>query len=114
MNPSSLSITSQRPYQRNQNRVRHDWAGKKLGPVSNIVLVSIMLCVLGLLYLTQINKTNAYTYPINDLQTKQQQLADEKQNLQVQSARLQSLDRIQNSSVAKTYTAPTQVSYVNK
>ena len=72
-----------------------------------------MLCILGLLYLTQINKTNAYTYPINDLQTKQQQLADEQQNLQVQSARLQSLERIQKSGVAKAYTAPTQVSYVN-
>lgn len=113
MNPP-LSISSQRPWQRNQNRVRHSFEGKSLGPVSNTVIIVLMLCILGLLYLTQINKTNAYTYPINNLQTKQSQLTGDQQDLQIQMARLQSLDRIQNSAVAKTYTAPTQVSYVNQ
>lgn len=112
MYPQTLSIQSQRPFQRNQNRVRHEWSNRRLGPVSNIVIVAMLLSVLGLIYLTQINKTNAFTYPMNELKTKQSQLADEQQALQTQTARLQSLDRLKNSSVAKSYTAPTEVSYL--
>jgi hypothetical protein len=57
--------------------------------------------LLGLLYLTQVTKTNAYGYKINELQTQQTKLQSEHDDLEVASARLQSLDRAQNSSVAK-------------
>jgi hypothetical protein len=56
---------------------------------------------LGLLYLTQVTKTNAYGYKINDLQQQQSKLKDENAELQVSAARLQALDRVKNSDVAK-------------
>lgn len=97
-------------WRRNQNTVRHQLTAG-LGPVSHTVLIAIMLSILGLIYLTQITKTSAYGYQINDLKNKQAKLADEKRDLQVQSARLQALARVQNSDVAKAMTTPTETAY---
>jgi hypothetical protein len=57
-----------------------------------------------MLYLAQVTKTNAYGYEINNLQETQSNLKNEYANLQVDSARLQSLNRVQDSSVAKNLT----------
>jgi len=61
---------------------------------------------MGLMYLAQINKTNAYTYPINELQTQKQTLLAEQESLQVEAARLGSLDTVKNSTVAQNLVAP--------
>jgi hypothetical protein len=53
------------------------------------------------LYLTQVTKTNAYGYRINELNQQQTALQAEHDDLEVASARLQALDRVQNSDVAK-------------
>lgn len=98
---SSLAMNRTRYGNRGQNSVNFRPAEVKLGPVSNTIILIILACVLGLLYLTQVTKTNAYGYQINDLQNRQSQLQSEHDNLQVASARLQSLSRAQNSPVAK-------------
>ncbi len=87
---------------RNQNTASFRGQAKALGPVSNTVILIVLACLLGLLYLTQVTKTNAYGYKINSLQQKQSQLAEEHDDLEVASARLQSVDRVQSSSVAKS------------
>jgi division protein CdvB (Snf7/Vps24/ESCRT-III family) len=61
----------------------------------------VLACLLGLLYLTQVTKTNAYGYQINSLQQEQTKLKNQRDDLEVASARLQSLSRVQDSSVAK-------------
>ncbi len=98
---SSLSISRQRFNQRGQNAVTFRANGAKLGPVSNSVILVILACLLGLLYLTQVTKTNAYGYRINELKTKTTKLQQEHDQLEVTSARLQALDRVKNSDVAK-------------
>jgi prefoldin subunit 5 len=72
-----------------------------LGPVSNTIILIVLACLLGLLYLTQVTKTNAYGYQINSLQQKSAQLKAEHDDLEVASARLQSLSRVQDSAPAK-------------
>jgi hypothetical protein len=57
--------------------------------------------MVGLLYLTQVTKTNSYGYSISNLQQQQAILKDQKADLEVQSARLQSLDRVAASQAAK-------------
>jgi hypothetical protein len=88
---------------RNQNQVayRTQAQARVLGPVSNTIILIVLACLLGLLYLTQVTKTNAYGYQINSLQQKQSALKAEHDDLEVASARLQSLSRTQNSSVSK-------------
>jgi hypothetical protein len=85
---------------RNQNVVGFQAEKRRLGPVSNTIILVVLACLLGLLYLTQVTKTNAYGYEINNLQEKQSQLQAEHDNLELASARLQSLDRVQHSQVA--------------
>ena len=88
---------------RNQNTISYQARAKArtLGPISNTITLIVLACLLGLLYLTQVTKTNAYGYQINGLQKQQAQLKSEHDDLEVASARLQSMSRVQNSDVAK-------------
>jgi Tfp pilus assembly protein PilN len=85
---------------RQQNTVNLRSAARRLGPVSNTVILLVLACLLGLLYLTQVTKTNAYGYQINSLKDKQTALQSQNSDLQVASARLQSLERTKHSQVA--------------
>lgn len=112
---NSLTFSSSRldrpgRYRRNQNVVSFA-SGKSLGPVAHTVLVALMLAVLGLIYLTQITKTSTYGYQINDLETKKSELLSQKQDLEVENARLQALERVDKSDVAKAMTTPNSVEY---
>ncbi len=82
---------------RNQNAIDFRRSGTKLGPISNTVILIVLACLLGLLYLTQVTKTDAYGYTINTLQTQQSQLKQENEDLVLASAQMQSLDRVQAS-----------------
>ena len=86
---------------RNQNSVSFRVKAHTLGPISNTIILIVLACLLGLLYLTQVTKTNAYGYQINNLQLQQTQLKNQHDDLEVASARLQSLSRVQSSTVAK-------------
>ena len=103
---------SESSFKRNQNIIRHTLDGKQFGPVAHTVIVVLLLSVMGLMYLAQINKTNAYTYPINELQTKKEALLDEQSQLQVEAARLGSLNRVKNSTVAQNLQPPRSVDVV--
>lgn len=109
---SSMAMGRQRYAGRNQNAVTFRTKERTLGPISNTIILIVLACLLGLLYLTQVTKTNAYGYTINDLQTKQTQLQTEHDDLEVASARSQSLDRVQNSSVAKNLAVVTPSSTI--
>jgi hypothetical protein len=105
---SSLALGRKTAYAgRNQNAVAYRARGRSLGPVSNTVILIVLACLLGLFYLAQVTKTNAYGYKINDLQQKQTQLKEQHDDLEVASARLQSVDRIQNSDAAKNLASTT-------
>jgi hypothetical protein len=97
----SLAMGQRRYGMRNQNAVAYRAGERTLGPISNTVILIVLACLLGLLYLTQVTKTNAYGYTIADVEKEKSSLQAERDNLEVASARLQSLDRVQNSEVAK-------------
>src|ERR1700722_6763316 len=99
---SSLAMNRTRFTGRNQNLVAAQAQARVLGPVSNTIVLIVLACLLGLLYLTQVTKTNAFGYQINSLQQTQASLNVQHQNLEVDSARLQSLSRAQTSAAAKS------------
>lgn len=88
---------------RNQNQVsfRAVAGTRTLGPISNTITLIVLACLLGLLYLTQVTKTNAYGYQINNLQQQQTSLKNQHDDLEVSSARLQSMSRVADSAAAK-------------
>jgi len=103
---SSLALSRKNTFaSRNQNAVTFRTRDRSLGPISNTIILIVLACTLGLLYLTQVTKTNAYGYKVNSLLQQQQQLKQENDDLQVASARLESLDRVQTSDVAKSMVA---------
>lgn len=87
---------------RGQNAITFRTRDRSLGPITTTITLILLACVLGLLYLTQVTKTNAYGYKVNDLMQQQQKLKTEHDELVVASARLQSVERVQNSDVAKS------------
>lgn len=102
---SSVAVGRQRYSGRNQNSVSFKVGARALGPVSNTIILIVLACLLGLLYLSQVTKTNAYGYQINGLEQQQASLQSEHSNLQLASARLQSLNRVQSSTPAKQMVA---------
>ena len=97
---SSLAMNRNRYQGRNQNSVSFQSRTHVLGPVSNTIILIVLACLLGLLYLTQVTKTNAYGYQINGLQEQQTKLKSQHDDLEVASARLQSLERVRQSGAA--------------
>lgn len=77
---------------RGQNAVSFRSESHRLGPISNAIVLLVLICLIGLVYLTQITKTNAYSYQIEDLQTKQTELKEEQKDLELAAARLKSVD----------------------
>lgn len=102
---SSLALSRTQYASAGRNSVSFRSAERKFGPVSNTIILIVLACLLGLLYLTQVTKTNAYGYTINELQTQQTALQSKNDDLEVDAARLQSLDRTASSSVARSMVA---------
>ncbi len=102
---SSLAMSRNRYAGRTQNTVSFQVSERTLGPISNTIVLIVLACLLGLLYLTQVTKTNAYGFQINTLQQQASSLQSQHDDLEVASARLQSLPRVQASAAAKSLTA---------
>lgn len=100
-------------WQRNQNTVAFASA-VKLGPISHTVLVALMITVLGLIYLTQATRVSAYDYAANEVSDKISSLTDQKNDLEVENARLTALQTVKSSSVAKAMAAPSDVQHVSE
>lgn len=99
-------------WRRNQNTVAFEYSAK-LGPVSHTIIIAMMVAVLGMIYLTQITKTSTYGYQIDKLNAQQSELVAKKSELEVESARLKSLQKIQTSEVARNLSSPASTEYVN-
>ena len=101
---SSLSMGRDRVMRRHQNAVSFQEQVRTIGPISNTIILIVLTCLLGLLYLTQVTKTNAYGYRIDKLREQQAELRVEHDALEVSAARLQALERVKTSEVAKSLT----------
>ncbi len=100
---NSLSVSRQRLVGRNQNTTKISTNVQAIGPVTNTIILIVLVCLLGLLYLTQVTKTNAYSYQLNSLRSEQTALTDERDQLEIESSRLQALDKVKNSPVANNF-----------
>jgi len=92
---------------RNQNLTVFK-SGTRLGPIANVVIIVLLVAFLGLLYLTQLTKTSAFGYEMNNINNQKSQLAAEQNDLKIENARLQSIATVQNSSVVASMTAPVE------
>ncbi len=96
-----MAMSRKRFATRHQNVVSFKEQARTLGPISNAIILVVMSCLLGLLYLTQVTKTNANGYTIDSLQKQQTSLQKEHEELELTAARLQSLDRVAANSASQ-------------
>lgn len=109
---AAADSASARSWRRNQNTIKFQLR-EGLGPVTSIVLVILLLSVLGLIYLTQITKTSNYGYQVNELRQQRSELQEKRAALQVETARLESLQRVKQSDVAAGMVQPEKTYYSN-
>ena len=109
----SISMNRQKYSTRNQNSLSFQDRTKTLGPISNTIMLIILACLLGLLYLTQVTKTNTFSYQINSLDNQQSQLQTQHDQLEVDAARLQSIERVASSTVAQQLTSVNPTASIN-
>ena len=76
-------------------------------------MLAVLVCILGLMYLTQVTKTSAYGYEVDGLKNQKEALIEENQALEVEAARLQALERIRKSKVAQNLQDVGNVEYIN-
>jgi cell division protein FtsL len=103
----------QNGWNRNQNTVAFT-SNIKLGPVTHTVLVALMITVLGLIYLTQATRATGYDYEAQKIDNQIADLTTQKTDLEVENARLTALESVQNSSVARNMSQPTETNYVSE
>lgn len=110
---TTLSMRQARNMRRGQNNIRFDNSSKPgLGPVSHTIILAMILAIIGMLYLTQIVKTSDYGYQVSELNDRKQALIEENEALTVESARLQAIERVKNSEVAKKLGNPNRTDFV--
>lgn len=102
---STMALGRQQTVTRGHNSVSFQAKDLRLGPISNTIVLIVLACLLGLLYLTQVTKTNAYGYSIDSLRREQSALQSQRDDLATNSARLQSLEQVRNSAEAKAMVA---------
>lgn len=92
-------------WQRNQNTVAYA-ASTRMGPITHTVVVALMVAVLGLIYLSQVTKSSTFGYTLQQQNDTLASLAAEQQDLEIENARMQALNTVKDSNVAKAMTAP--------
>lgn len=105
-------MSRQRFARRNQNSTSYQETTRRFGPITSSVVLIVLACLLGMLYLTQVTHTNTLSYKIDDMQKRQESLKTEQEELQVTAARLQAVDNIKNSEAAKSLVSVTPASVI--
>lgn len=100
-------------YGRNQNTVSFSQSKVSLGPISNFIVLLVLVSLLAVIYLSQVIKTNNYSYSLNNLSEEKVSLEEEYSSLQVDAARLQSVERIKTNEVASNLVQPESVTVIN-
>jgi hypothetical protein len=73
-----------------------------------------MITVLGLIYLTQATRATSYDYATQKIDSQIAELNTQKNDLQIENARLTALETVKKSSVASTMTTPVSTNYVEQ
>ena len=81
-----------------RNTVRH--TRRSLGSISQIVIVSMLTLVFGLIYVAEGTKANSFDYEISSVESEITEMNAKKDDLAVEKARLTSVAAAKTSTVA--------------
>ena len=96
-------------FARNRNTVRHTKRG--LGSISQIVIISMITLVFGLIYVSEGTKATSFDYEISNVESEITEMNAKKDDLAVEKARLNSVANAKNSTVAAAIEDATVTGY---
>ncbi len=99
-------------FTRNRNIVRHN--KRNLGSISQIVIVSMLTLVFGLIYVAEGTKANGFDYDISSVENEIVEMNAKKDDLAVEKARLTSVATAKNSTVAAAMEDATVTGYATE
>lgn len=97
---------------RNRNTVRH--TKRSLGSISQIVIVSMLTLVFGLIYVAEGTKATSFDYEISSVEAEITEMNSKKDDLAVEKARLNSVATARTSTVAAAMENATVSGYVTE
>ena len=97
-------------FARNHNTVRH--TKRSLGSISQIVIVSMLTLIFGLIYVAESTKATSFDYEISKVEDEITEMNAKKDDLAVEKARLYSVATAKNSTVAAAMEDATVTGYV--
>ena len=88
-------------------------SGAKVGPISTAVICLALVSLLGIVYLTQVTRTNSLGYEVSSLRQKEDTLKKSKSDLDIEAVRLQSIEKVKSSQVAAALVPVKPSAYAN-
>ena len=101
--------TANSNFARNRNTVRH--TRRSLGSISQIVIISMITLVFGLIYVSEGTKATSFDYEISNVESEITEMNAKKDDLAVEKARLNSVATAKNSTVAAAMEDTTVTGY---
>lgn len=99
-------------FARNRNTVRH--TKRSLGSISQIVIVSMLTLIFGLIYVAEGTKATSFDYELSSVESEITEMSAKKDDLAVEKARLTSVAATRNSTVAATMEDATVTGYATE
>ncbi len=106
MSTARMSLRKNQNFVRNKIRIQS-------GPVSTTLMLTVLVILLGLLYLNQVTKTSTFNYKISNLEKKQTELQSTKNNYAIDAARLGTIAEAKKAADKAQLTPVKSVSYVS-
>ena len=97
---------------RNRNTVRH--TKRNLGSISQIVIVSMLTLVFGLIYVAEGTKATSFDYERSSVESEITEMNAKKDDLAVEKARLNSVATARTSTVAAAMEDATVTGYATE
>ena len=99
-------------FARNRNTIRH--TKRSLGSISQIVIVSMLTLVSGLIYVAESTKATSFDYELSSVETEINEMSAKKDDLAVEKARLTSAIAAKNNTVAAAMEDATVTGYATE
>ena len=96
-------------FTRGRNTIRHE--RRSLGSISQIVIISLITLVFGLIYVAEGTKATSYDYEISAVESEISEMTARRDDLAVEKARLASVATAKNSTVAAAMPDATATGY---
>ena len=99
-------------FTRNRNTVRH--TKRNLGTISQVVIISLITLVFGLIYVAEGTKATSFDYEISAIESEISEMTARRDDLAVEKARLSSVAAAKSSTVAANMEQATVSGYATE